>query len=314
MPELNKELIEELLKYTGRNCVITGSDSFEIVHIEHRGQGGDPSKNVIENLVPMRKDFHDLWEGRRKKPIRWNGMTIKDIKITEWQPQRGKLEVKFKVDGEWKKIDHDELWFYKRPTPDNVGDAWKHHQVVLEAKKDIGRGIIKLGVGLTPIKRNEEWRSLGYESWTDYINSPEVSIPERKANRAVKIYEGLIEGAGAEPERLMGIDQLKLEEITKVADENNKDDWLHDAEELSRDDIRRRVRDVKGESETARCSNCVRPNEFEFDQNFDKIAFGSRVFHYCPYKPTKKQGYLIETLDPGEQRNIAEECEYYEER
>lgn len=312
--EFNEELIEQLFQHTGRSCVITGSETFEIAHIQHRGQGGDPTKNVIENLLPLRKDWHDLYDGRRAL-IRWKGMKIKYVRFPTWEPREGKLEVEIKVvnSGEWQKIDQNDLWFYKKPTQAKAEEAWQHHQMVLEGKKDTVMGIIKMGAGLTPIKQNEEWRDMGYSSWRNYCNSPEVSVAMRTANRAVKIYDNLVEGLDIEPDKLSGIDQVKLEEITKVVNENNKEQWLAEAKELSREDVRKRVREVKGESLNVSCSNCARPVFFEFDRDFDQISFGSRNFSYCPVKPSENKGYLVETHTPQEQREIAENCEMYQE-
>lgn len=314
MPEFDQELIEEVLSYTGKNCVITGSESFEMVHLEHRGQGGDPTKNTVNNILPVRKDLHDLYDGRRKRSVNWNGCTIEDIRFKEWKPREEKLVVEILESGEWKELSQDELWYYKRPTQVKAEEAWQHHQMVLEGKRDIGQGIIKMGAGLTPIKENEEWQSMGYNSWHEYCDSPEVSIGTRKADRAVKIYSKLVEKLEVDPERLTNIDQVKLEEVTKVADENNKDEWLSQAEQLSREDLRRNVREVKGDSLTKSCSNCARTVVFEFDLNFDQLSFGSRQFSYCPVKPSQSQGHLIETYTPQEQREIAENCDKYEEK
>lgn len=150
---------------------------------------------------------------------------------------------------------------------------------------------------------------MGHTSWYEYCESPEVSIGTRKADRAVKIYSNLVEKLEIEPERLVDIDQVKLEEVTKVADEDNKDEWLSQAENLSREDLRRNVREIKGESLTRSCSNCARLVPFIFDEDFDEMRFGSRKFSFCPINK-----YLIETLTPQEQREIAEECDKYEPR
>lgn len=310
--KFDKKLIEELVKYTGRSCVITGSETFQIAHLEHRGQGGDPTKNVVENLIPLRKDWHDLYDGRIHQ-LKWNGMTITDIRFDKWEPKQGNLEISVWSNGSWKSIDKSDLWFYKRPTQVKAEEAWQHHQMVLEGKKDTVMGIIKMGAGLTPIKHNEEWRDMGYTSWRNYCNSPEVSVSMRTANRAIHIYDGLVEGLDIEPDRLAGIDQVKLEEITKVVNEDNKEQWLAEAKELSREDVRKRVREVKGESLNVSCSNCARPVFFEFDRDFDQISFGSRNFSYCPVKPSENKGYLVETHTPQEQREIAENCEMYQE-
>lgn len=310
--KFDKKLIEELIKYTGRSCVITGSETFQIAHIEHRGQGGDPTKNVVKNIIPLRKDFHDLYDGRIKQ-LTWKGVPITNIRFNTWKPRDGELEIEVHSQQGWEELEKDDLWFYKRPTQVKAEEAWQHHQMVLEGKKDTVLGIIKMGAGLTPIKHNEEWRDMGYTSWRNYCNSPEVSVSMRTANRAVHIYDNLVEGLEIDPQRLAGIDQVKLEEITKVANEDNKERWLAEAQELSREDVRKRVREVKGESLNVSCSNCANPIPFEFDQNFDKVAFGSRVFSYCPYKPSEQQGYLVETYSPQEQREIAENCSMYGE-
>lgn len=272
--KFDKKLIEEVLSYTGRSCAITGSETFQMIHIEHRGMGGDPTKNVVNNIIPGRKDFHDLYDGRRRRPIEWNGHTIEDIRFQEWEPEDDELVVEILEDDEWKELPKNELWYYKRPTPAKAEEAWKHHQMVLEGKKDTVMGIIKMGAGLAPIKQNEEWRNMGYSSWRNYCNSPEVSIGQRTAHRAVKIYDHLVEGLDIPPDRLAGIDQIKLEEITKVANEDNKEQWLADAQELSREDVRRRVREVKGETLNVSCSNCAKPRTWcIFSRQFNRLAY-----------------------------------------
>lgn len=318
--EGDRQAISEAVKdHYGYHCIVTGRggpdarEEIEAAHLKHAGLGGDPSQHTFDNVIPVHEDVHKMMHGSGKDHIMLKGHRVsfshRDI---EYTPDE-KLVIHALVGGEKQDIPEDWLWFYKRPTPAKAEKAWEHHQMVLEGKKDTVMGIIKMGAGLTPIKQEEEWRDMGYSSWKNYCHSPEVSIGQRTAHRAVKIYDHLVEGLNIEPDRLSGIDQIKLEEITKVADEDNKEQWLAEAQELSREDIRRRVREVKGESLNVSCSNCANTVPFEFDQNFEQVAFGSRVFSYCPFKPTSDQGYLVETFDPQEQREIAEDCDMYEE-
>ncbi len=303
------QAIKELYDW---HCVITGrggpnaKEEIEAAHIEHAGQGGDPSTHTVDNIIPVHQDVHEVWHGKRKF-FELHNHKIYSVGPIKYEPLDS-LRVHANIDGTHKEIPKDWLWFFKAPTVATGETAWQHYQQVLEGRKMAGQGLLVMAEGLSPIKENEEWRDLGYNSWTDFLRSPEVDISERKGNRLVGIYEDLIQQHQLPPERLSKIDQIKLDYMRSVVDEDNKDELLASAESLSREDFRKEIREEKGESLVISCNNCANVVPFEFDMDFDDMQFGTQKFRYC-----KKHGWLLESMTSQEKKDEAANCKDYTE-
>ena len=45
--------------YPPHACEVCGAEAVDIHHIEPKGMGGDPSKDVLENLIALCRSCHD---------------------------------------------------------------------------------------------------------------------------------------------------------------------------------------------------------------------------------------------------------------
>lgn len=85
-------------------CLICGQETKFVCHIEHRGSGGDDSKNTEDNCLLMCQRHHDQVDRRRKPWMRIDG----------FEPNNELLEVSVYEYGEWRPLDSRYLDYYRR--------------------------------------------------------------------------------------------------------------------------------------------------------------------------------------------------------
>ncbi len=302
--DLNKELVEELLTLTGRQCVLTGSDKFEICHLEHRGMGGDKSKNVVQNLIPLRKDFHDLMDGRIKK-TEWNGDEWTDLSIERWEPEEGELEIMAKtelLDWQWKKLPHDYIYYHQTPSLENAEEAHERRERIRQRSQAFALNAIEQGKDLHEAKGNGDHELMGYDSWKAYC-SAELMISRQYAHQFIEIYKKYRLELGRSKDQLAQIPVKTLYKSRDKVDEDNIEEFEHNASELSESDLQKEMGWT--EDKPPSCRHCALIRKAKFQPN---IKQGERKLHQCRLN---KHKYIIETLSKSEAEELA--CEEFSE-
>lgn len=114
--------------------------------------------------------------------------------------------------------------------------AWKAHQELKEVRKYAAMLWYKQGEILDEIQREKHYEYLGYNTFTEYLGSPELGISERSAYRSMGAYKAQIE-LEIDDTALLEAGVSKFEMIRPFLNEKNKDELLNMAATLSRSDL-----------------------------------------------------------------------------
>lgn len=120
-------------------------------------------------------------------------------------------------------------------TPKNVQDL---HNLLVATKEDVQESFLKLGAYLMIIHDNKFFIELGYSTWQDYLDVPEVDLSRSQAYKLMAVYERWIEKYGYSPDRIKKTSIEKLYIASSQAKDDNYDEWLCKAETLSRADLK----------------------------------------------------------------------------
>lgn len=134
-----------------------------------------------------------------------------------------------------------------KKTDERADLAYKLENELRDTKKRLGTGFIEIGRILREIRDNGYYVELGYETITDWLSSPDVSITPAWAYHFIAIYETFILEHKIKMDDLAGIDYTKLRDIVPVVRENPKkiEEWIDKARELRRIDLRRELQEFK---------------------------------------------------------------------
>jgi len=121
-------------------------------------------------------------------------------------------------------------------------DSFKIHQNIIETKHNITGNFIRLGYLLKLAQEKGLAQAMGYDTWAQYLATPEISISVSTASRLINIWDILVLKFKFETDGLTGIDMSKLFEILPVVRQlKSKDEvsgWLDKARELGMRDLR----------------------------------------------------------------------------
>jgi len=126
--------------------------------------------------------------------------------------------------------------------------AFEVHRAILSLKREVGKNLWALAQLLKTVRDHALYKTLGYETFNEYIGSPEVSISRAWAYKLISSYETWVLGAGFRPEALQDVDVEKLALVRPLVqkDPGSAHEWLARARELSRSDLRRVVQESLG--------------------------------------------------------------------
>ena len=136
--------------------------------------------------------------------------------------------------------------------------AWQAHQELKEVRKYATVLFLEQGRLLTVIQSEKHYEMLGYETFTEYLGSPELSISERSAYRSMLAYRLKIE-MGLDEGKMIDAGISKLQMIAPHLEKDNKYELLNMATTLSRGDLRIRLGQMfngDGEPEWCQCAAC----------------------------------------------------------
>jgi hypothetical protein len=114
-----------------------------------------------------------------------------------------------------------------------VKEAVEAEDALMSCKKDVTVNMLKLGLILSQIEDKKLFKYRGYETFDDYIESPEISFGRAWAHRLKGVYRFYVEDMGSKNPILSEVGTNKLELIKKVANKENLDEWVDKANKMS---------------------------------------------------------------------------------
>lgn len=115
--------------------------------------------------------------------------------------------------------------------------AHKNLEGILAAKYNVVANYLVLGLLFKENRDEGLFKLLGYDSFEDFIGSPEVGFSRSKAYGLIRIRELYKEKLGIDDKTLLEIGNAKLALIAPVV-ESDKEGWLEKARHLSKSDLR----------------------------------------------------------------------------
>lgn len=136
-------------------------------------------------------------------------------------------------------------------------EAFTNHQIIIKIKQSITKNFWNLAVMLKINRDRKYYKTLGYETFEEYLGTPEISLSRGYVYKLIKNYELWVQKYNVSPAKLQGIDTEKLYLVGIMSNKNDYEEWLEKAKVLSRSDIRGLI---KGEDyeykEWIECPKC----------------------------------------------------------
>lgn len=127
--------------------------------------------------------------------------------------------------------------------------AFKNHQIIIAITTDIKKNSLDLAVVLKTNKDKKYYKILGYDTFESYLATPEISLSRFFVYKLIKNYEIWVEGYNVALAKLEDIDSEKLYMAGTIANENNYEEMLEKAKQLSRSDLSKEIKIARGEEE-----------------------------------------------------------------
>jgi hypothetical protein len=124
--------------------------------------------------------------------------------------------------------------------------AYRLHQKLISLKHAVEASGILMGQMLYEIQEKELFKTLGYDTFEQYLADPELSFGRATAYKLKKIYKQWVLDYGYNIDELEKIGQERLLEAGKVATPENQKEWLIKATSLSMSDLVLEVRETAG--------------------------------------------------------------------
>jgi len=140
-----------------------------------------------------------------------------------------------------------------------VNIAYKVDVQLKEIKRVVNSNFLMIAEKLKSIKDNKYYKVLGYDTFESYIAQPELAFSRSSVYRLIQIYKKFVLENNVAPERLSEIEWTKLAVVTPHVNKDNMENLLHDAKELSRSDLKQKIKDpvrLKVERKYITCPKC----------------------------------------------------------
>jgi len=141
-----------------------------------------------------------------------------------------------------------------------AGEAWERHQRILKLRDDAMISFLALGEELYWFEEEKQYLELDYETFEQYVNSPEVNIGRRSAFMLKGIYQTYVLEAKVQPVALLESGIAKLDRARPFINDETKDEILSSASSLSKYDffkwLKERFRPDKAELPNIQAQDC----------------------------------------------------------
>jgi hypothetical protein len=116
-------------------------------------------------------------------------------------------------------------------------NAQRCHGEIIYLRNAIKGAFLELGQKLYEMWSEGYYLALGYNSFREYADSPEIDITYRNAQRLVGVYEEFVLHREYDTVSLIEIGYSKLDRIKPYVDDKNIDELMASAKTLTRDDL-----------------------------------------------------------------------------
>lgn len=136
-------------------------------------------------------------------------------------------------------------------------EAFTNHQIIIKIKQSITKDFWNLAIMLKINRDRRYYKILGYETFEEYLGTPEISLSRGYVYKLIKNYELWVQKYHVSLAKLNEIDSEKLYIVGMIATKDNYEEWLEKAKILSRSDIRGLIQGKDYEyQEWIECPNC----------------------------------------------------------
>jgi tRNA1(Val) A37 N6-methylase TrmN6 len=124
-------------------------------------------------------------------------------------------------------------------TPETQQAALAMEEQVKSLKHGIQGRYLELGRLLKEMRDNQYYKVLGFNTESEWLSSPDISIARSWASSAITVYDLYVVKLGKTPEELQGIDYTKLASIAPTVKKHPEDaqEWIDKASLLRRIDL-----------------------------------------------------------------------------
>ena len=134
-------------------------------------------------------------------------------------------------------------------------EAFTNHQLIIKIKQSITKDFWNLAIMLKINRDRKYYRTLGYETFEEYLGTPEISLSRSYTYKLIRNYELWVQKYRVSPAKLNEIDSEKLYLAGMVATKEDYEEWLEKAKVLSRSDIRGLIKGEEYEYKVT-CPQC----------------------------------------------------------
>lgn len=137
-----------------------------------------------------------------------------------------------------------------------VKEAFENHRFILDLKSRIGGDLLRLASLLITNHDNKYYETLGYSTWEEYLGTPEISMSRFFAFKLMQVSRVWVNKFNVSPAKL-DIDIEKLYLTSIMATDENYEEVLEQARNLSRSDVRQlKGYEYQPSYKMVICSNC----------------------------------------------------------
>jgi len=170
------------------------------------------------------------------------------------------------------------------------------HNQLIQYKKTMGFVLFGIAEILKKIRDNEYYKYLGYDTFTDYVQNPDVGFNPRTAYYYIEIYETFILEKGYTPESLIDYSYDKLRKLLPIVrnEENKTEEVMDKALALKWSDFEKDYKEVK---ENNGHEDYLSAPEFYRCSCHNKWTIAVPISDCCPdflkdfYELLKKKGF-----------------------
>ena len=129
-----------------------------------------------------------------------------------------------------------------------AGDlAHQNYVAIVKCKEGVIRHFLLLAQYLKECRDSGYYSQLGYENFKEFLSLPEISLSQGYVTKLITAYEVWHEKFGVSQEKLQNIDVEKLYLASQIAGDDDHEEWLDRARELSRSDLTQLIKENGGQ-------------------------------------------------------------------
>lgn len=131
------------------------------------------------------------------------------------------------------------------PTEERANVAYSLEKGLLNLKRGVAKNFLMMGKVLKEIRDNGYYKELGYDSVSEWLRSPDISLSERWSLSAISIYDTFVNKLDMSFDEVAEIDYSKLYEINSIVkrDPDNAEKWIDAARSMRKVDLIRELQE-----------------------------------------------------------------------